>query len=44
VHPAIGNYTISGWPVRFGDAPPAVGPAPLKMDYRHAARRQGHSR
>jgi crotonobetainyl-CoA:carnitine CoA-transferase CaiB-like acyl-CoA transferase len=25
----IGNYTMSGWPVRFGDAPPAVGPAPL---------------
>jgi crotonobetainyl-CoA:carnitine CoA-transferase CaiB-like acyl-CoA transferase len=20
---------MSGWPVRFGDAPPAVGPAPL---------------
>jgi crotonobetainyl-CoA:carnitine CoA-transferase CaiB-like acyl-CoA transferase len=28
-HPAIGSYTMSGWPVRFGDAPPAVGPAPL---------------
>jgi crotonobetainyl-CoA:carnitine CoA-transferase CaiB-like acyl-CoA transferase len=28
-HPAIGDYTMSGWPVRFGDAPPAVGPAPL---------------
>ena len=28
-HPVIGNYTMSGWPVRFGDAPPAVGPAPL---------------
>ena len=28
-HPVIGNYTMSGWPVRFGDAPPAVAPAPL---------------
>ena len=28
-HPVIGNYTMSSWPVRFGDAPPAVGPAPL---------------
>ena len=28
-HPAIGNYVMSGWPVRFGDAPPTVGPAPL---------------
>ena len=28
-HPVIGNYTMSGWPVRFGDAPQAVGPAPL---------------
>jgi len=28
-HPVIGDYTMSGWPVRFGDAPPAVGPAPL---------------
>jgi hypothetical protein len=28
-HPVIGNYTTSGWPVRFGDAPPAVGPAAL---------------
>ena len=28
-HPAIGNYVMSGWPVRFGNAPPAVGPAPL---------------
>jgi len=28
-HPAVGNYVMSGWPVRFGDAPPAVGPAPL---------------
>jgi crotonobetainyl-CoA:carnitine CoA-transferase CaiB-like acyl-CoA transferase len=28
-HSVIGNYTMSGWPVRFGNAPPAVGPAPL---------------
>ena len=28
-HPAIGNYVMSGWPVRFGNAPPAIGPAPL---------------
>jgi crotonobetainyl-CoA:carnitine CoA-transferase CaiB-like acyl-CoA transferase len=28
-HPVVGDYVMSGWPVRFGDAPPAVGPAPL---------------
>lgn len=28
-HPAIGEYVMSGWPVRFGGEPPAVGPAPL---------------
>jgi crotonobetainyl-CoA:carnitine CoA-transferase CaiB-like acyl-CoA transferase len=28
-HPAVGDYVMSGWPVRFGDAPPKVGPAPL---------------
>jgi crotonobetainyl-CoA:carnitine CoA-transferase CaiB-like acyl-CoA transferase len=28
-HPVIGDYVMTGWPVRFGDAPPAVGPAPL---------------
>ncbi len=28
-HPEAGNYVMSGWPVRFGNAPPAVGPAPL---------------
>ena len=28
-HPAIGDYTMSGWPVRFGGEPPPVGPAPL---------------
>jgi crotonobetainyl-CoA:carnitine CoA-transferase CaiB-like acyl-CoA transferase len=28
-HPVVGNYVMSGWPVRFGDAPPPVGPAPL---------------
>ena len=24
-----GDYVMSGWPVRFGGEPPAVGPAPL---------------
>jgi len=28
-HPVIGEYTMSGWPVRFGGEPPAVDPAPL---------------
>ena len=28
-HAVIGSYAMSGGPVRFGDAPPAVGPAPL---------------
>ncbi len=28
-HPVIGDYVMSGWPVRFGGEPPAVGPAPL---------------
>ena len=28
-HPAVGDYVMSGWPVRFGGTPPAVGPAPL---------------
>ncbi len=28
-HPAVGSYTMSGWPVRFGGEPPKVGPAPL---------------
>ena len=28
-HPEMGNYTMSGWPVRFGGEPPKVGPAPL---------------
>ena len=28
-HPAVGEYVMSGWPVRFGGEPPAVGPAPL---------------
>ena len=27
-HPAIGDYVMSGWPVRFGGEPPKVGPAP----------------
>jgi len=28
-HPTHGAYVMSGWPVRFGGATPAVGPAPL---------------
>jgi crotonobetainyl-CoA:carnitine CoA-transferase CaiB-like acyl-CoA transferase len=28
-HPTIGEYVMSGWPVRFGGEPPPVGPAPL---------------
>ena len=28
-HPTNGDYVMSGWPVRFGGEPPAVGPAPL---------------
>jgi crotonobetainyl-CoA:carnitine CoA-transferase CaiB-like acyl-CoA transferase len=28
-HPAVGDYVMSGWPVRFGGEPPAIGPAPL---------------
>jgi crotonobetainyl-CoA:carnitine CoA-transferase CaiB-like acyl-CoA transferase len=28
-HPAVGEYVMSGWPVRFGGEPPAVKPAPL---------------
>ncbi len=28
-HPKVGDYDMSGWPVRFGGEPPAVGPAPL---------------
>lgn len=28
-HPVVGDYTMSGWPVRFGGEPPALRPAPL---------------
>ena len=28
-HPTVGDYVMSGWPVRFGGTPPAVGAAPL---------------
>ena len=28
-HPVNGDYVMSGWPVRFGGTPPAVGPAPV---------------
>jgi formyl-CoA transferase len=28
-HPEVGDYVMSGWPVRFGGRPPEIGPAPL---------------
>ena len=28
-HPKVGDYVMSGWPVRFGGSTPAVPPAPL---------------
>jgi crotonobetainyl-CoA:carnitine CoA-transferase CaiB-like acyl-CoA transferase len=28
-HPTVGDYVMSGWPVRFGGSPPPVKPAPL---------------
>jgi formyl-CoA transferase len=28
-HPTVGDYVMSGWPVRFGGATPALAPAPL---------------
>jgi crotonobetainyl-CoA:carnitine CoA-transferase CaiB-like acyl-CoA transferase len=28
-HPEAGDYVMSGWPVRFGGRPPAIGSAPL---------------
>jgi len=28
-HPIVGDYVMSGWPVRFGGEPPVVRPAPL---------------
>jgi crotonobetainyl-CoA:carnitine CoA-transferase CaiB-like acyl-CoA transferase len=28
-HPVVGNYVMSGWPVRFGGKTPAVAAAPL---------------
>ena len=31
-HPTVGKYVMSGWPVRFGGEPPAIGPAaPCEM-------------
>jgi len=33
-HPKVGEYVMSGWPVRFGGEPPAIGPAPL-LDEHH---------
>ena len=38
-HPAIGNYVMSGWPVRFGNAPPAVGRAAAGATQQRRARR-----
>ena len=28
-HPVVGDYVMSGWPVRFGGETPALRPAPL---------------
>jgi formyl-CoA transferase len=28
-HPAVGDYPMIGWPVRFGGRPPDVRPAPI---------------
>jgi len=28
-HPKVGDYTMSGWPVRFSGKTPPVKPAPL---------------
>ncbi|MEM7294365.1 MAG: CoA transferase, partial [Pseudomonadota bacterium] len=33
-HPKMGDYVMSGWPVRFGGETPAIGPAPL-LDEHH---------
>ncbi len=35
-HPKVGDYVMSGWPVRFGGEPPAIGPAPL-LDEHHGS-------
>ena len=35
-HPKVGDYVMSGWPVRFGGQPPAIGPAPL-LDEHHGS-------
>ena len=35
-HPKMGDYVMSGWPVRFGGEPPAIGPAPL-LDEHHGS-------
>ena len=32
-HPKVGDYVMSGWPVRFGGEPPQVGPAPLLNEH-----------
>ena len=28
-HPKVGDYVMSGWPVRFGGQPPPISAAPL---------------
>ena len=35
-HPKVGDYVMSGWPVRFGGEPPTIGPAPL-LDEHHGS-------
>lgn len=35
-HPKVGDYVMSGWPVRFGGEPPVIGPAPL-LDEHHGS-------
>ncbi|NKC13717.1 MAG: formyl-CoA transferase [Gammaproteobacteria bacterium] len=35
-HPQAGDYVMTGWPVRFGGEPPALGPAPLLNEHAEA--------
>ncbi|MEM7408105.1 MAG: CoA transferase [Pseudomonadota bacterium] len=35
-HAKAGDYVMSGWPVRFGGEPPAIGPAPLLNEHAEA--------
>ncbi|MEM7252281.1 MAG: CoA transferase [Pseudomonadota bacterium] len=32
-HPKVGDYVMSGWPVRFSGEPPAIGAAPLLNEH-----------